>query len=123
MRNDIGLMISTMRRSRGMTQTDLADKMRVSRSTIAMWESNKREPDLESLEALADIFNVDIGSIVGSIDMDTDYELLEIRDSIHDNPDLKTMFDYSKKLRPNQLKQMISFLKTLTGDDKDNEGC
>ena len=116
MRNDIGLMISTMRRSRGLTQTDLAEKLQVSRSTVAMWESNKREPDLETLEALADIFNVDIGSIVGSVDVDADAELLGIRQSLHDNPDLRILFDLGKGCTPAELKKSIAILKTMMGD-------
>ena len=116
MRTDIGLMISTMRRSRGLTQTDLAEKMQVSRSTIAMWESNKREPDLESLEALADIFNVDIGSIVGSPDMDTDTELLALRQALHDDPDMRVLFDLAKDCTPTELRQTIAIIKALKGE-------
>lgn len=63
-REEIGLRIRTMRKSRGMTQEDLARSIDQSPSSITMYENGRREPDLETLEALADVFNVTLGSIV-----------------------------------------------------------
>ena len=53
-----------MRKSRNMTQEDLAKCIMQSASSITMYETGRREPDLETLEALADVFNVTLGSIV-----------------------------------------------------------
>ena len=61
----IGLRIKTMRQSRKMTQADLANAINQSQSSITMYENGRREPDFETLEALADIFNVPLISIVG----------------------------------------------------------
>lgn len=63
-REEIGKRIRTMRKSRGMTQEDLARSIEQSPSSITMYETGRREPDLETLEALADVFNVTLGSIV-----------------------------------------------------------
>lgn len=63
-REEIGLRIRTMRKSRNMTQEDLAKAIEQSASSITMYETGRREPDLETLEALADVFNVTLGSIV-----------------------------------------------------------
>ena len=63
-REEIGLRIRTMRKSRHMTQEDLARAIDQSASSITMYETGRREPDLETLEALADVFNVTLGSIV-----------------------------------------------------------
>lgn len=57
--------IRTMRQSRSLTQRELAKRLGVSASTIAMWETEKREPDFEALEALADEFNVPLSAITG----------------------------------------------------------
>lgn len=56
----IGTLIFTMRKSRKMTQDDLALACGVSRSAVAMWEKDDRLPSRISLEALADAFNVPI---------------------------------------------------------------
>lgn len=54
----------TMRMSRGISQSELAEEMGVSRSAVAMWENGSREPGLETLEFLADIFNVSLSALV-----------------------------------------------------------
>lgn len=63
MRGTLGERIKTMRESRGMTQVQLAAEMGVSRSAIGMYERDEREPDLDTIEALADIFNVPMSAL------------------------------------------------------------
>lgn len=58
--------IKELRTSAGLTQHDLASKLNVSQSTITMWENGKRQPDLETLEAIADFFNVDMNYLTGT---------------------------------------------------------
>lgn len=61
---DVGMKIKTMRMSRDMTQVDLARAIGKSPSAITMYESGRREPDFETLEALADAFNVPLSALV-----------------------------------------------------------
>ena len=72
-KNIIGQRIKTMRLSRRMTQEDLARAIDQSQSSITMYETGRREPDFETLEALADVFNVPIASFIdgGSIPPET----------------------------------------------------
>ena len=60
----IGQKIKTGRLSRNMTQADLAKALGVSPSAIGMWEQDRREPDFDTLEALADVFNVPMSYFV-----------------------------------------------------------
>lgn len=60
----IGNRIRTMRKSRQMTQEDLARAIGQSPSSITMYETGRREPDFETLEALADVFNVPLVSLL-----------------------------------------------------------
>jgi transcriptional regulator with XRE-family HTH domain len=57
-----GIRLKYLRRQDGLTQVQLADALGVKKSTIGMWENGKRDPDFETLEKLADYFNVNIGS-------------------------------------------------------------
>ena len=68
-REEIGLRIRTMRKSRGMTQSDLALAINQSASSITMYETGRREPDFETLEAMADTFNVPLRAIIGQDNM------------------------------------------------------
>ena len=45
-----------LRIASGMTQTETAEKLGISRSTIGMYETGAREPDFETLEQIADFF-------------------------------------------------------------------
>lgn len=62
--------IKQLRTERGITQEQLASMLKVSRSTIGMYESGKREPDFETSEAIADIFNVDMDFLMGRSDVE-----------------------------------------------------
>ena len=53
------------RLSKGWTQEDVAKRAGVARSTYANWENGKREPDFETSEKLADIFEVSVDYLRG----------------------------------------------------------
>lgn len=48
----------------GFTQEQLAEIMGIAKSTISMYENGQREPDFETIEAFADIFNVNMATLV-----------------------------------------------------------
>lgn len=69
-KKEIGRLIQTMRKSRGMTQAEVAKRIHQSPSSITMYETGRREPDFETLEALADIFNVPLSALVDEPEQD-----------------------------------------------------
>lgn len=58
----------------GMSQTDLANNLDIAKSTVSMWENGKREPNFETMEAIADYFNVDMDFLHGREKPATDYD-------------------------------------------------
>lgn len=54
-----------IREQSGLTQQQMADKLGVSRSAIGMYENGEREPNFETLELIADTFNVDMNYLLG----------------------------------------------------------
>lgn len=60
-------MLKYLRVREKMSQAELADKLGVSKSTVGMYELGKREPDFETLEAIADLFNVDMNFLLGEV--------------------------------------------------------
>ena len=56
--------LKELRCSRNLTQMKLAEDLGIAKSTISMYENGKREPDYETLELIADYFNVNIGSLL-----------------------------------------------------------
>ena len=54
-----------LRDSRHLSQDELARQLGVSKSAISMYENGNREPkDLETLEKIADFFNVDMNYLL-----------------------------------------------------------
>ena len=50
--------IKEIRMAHGYSQRDLAEKIGVSSSTVAMWETDKRAPRTKALKRLSELFNV-----------------------------------------------------------------
>lgn len=54
-----------LRKDKGLTQKQFAEKFGIAGGTIAMWETGKREPDFKTTERLADFFNVSVDYLLG----------------------------------------------------------
>ena len=59
----LGRFISTRRKQKFMTQEELANKMHVSKSAIAKWETDGGVPDRDNLYRLAEIIGVSVDSM------------------------------------------------------------
>ena len=60
----IGQLIRQLRREKGLTQEELAERFRVSVRTVSRWETGKNLPDLDLLIALTDFFEVDLRGLL-----------------------------------------------------------
>ena len=61
--------LRALRTGRGLSQMDFAKQIRISKSSVNMYERGEREPSFETLEAIADYFNVDMDYLLGKSDM------------------------------------------------------
>ena len=59
--------LKPLRKQNGLTQEQIAEKLGVSRQTIAKWERGECLPDLENVIALADIYEVTVDSLVRNV--------------------------------------------------------
>lgn len=58
-------MLKYFRIRKGLSQSELAEKLGMSASRISMYEVGKREPDFEAEEKIADFFNTDLNTLRG----------------------------------------------------------
>lgn len=63
------LKIKALRKEYGLTQKIVGDVLGVTQQTIHKYENDYIEPDIRSLELLADLFNTSIDYIVGFTDI------------------------------------------------------
>lgn len=61
---DSGVFISLLRKKNGLTQKQLAEKINVSDKAISRWETGKGYPDVNSLVALSQLFEVSVNEIL-----------------------------------------------------------
>lgn len=62
-RMSLGRFISSRRRYLRMTQEDLAEKIHVSKSAIAKWETNGGIPDRDNMQKLSSALNVSVDDL------------------------------------------------------------
>lgn len=66
-----GQRLKKLRESRGITQSELAKALKVSPSTIGMYEQSRRDPDTDTIKLLANYFNVTTDYLIGHSDNPT----------------------------------------------------
>ena len=81
-----GEKLKEARQKAGLSQEQLSEKLHVSRSAVAKWETGKGMPDIENLKAAAKLLNVSIDYL---LDEDSGFSVQSIKERI----DLK---DYEK---------------------------
>lgn len=57
--------LKLLRKNKGLTQQELAEKIDVKPSTIGMYEQGRREPDGDTLKKLSKVLNVSIDYLLG----------------------------------------------------------
>ena len=60
----LGKKLQDLRNNKGITQKELAEMMGIGQSTIAMYETDKREPDLATLAQFVNFYNISFNEIL-----------------------------------------------------------
>lgn len=144
----VGEILRVLRIKRGYSQAQLADLTGLKRSAISNYEQGTREPDLDTVELFADFFDVSIADLLGRDERDynrrlhenissiehydkyddTDKllhenhsEIMQIRESIRRNPDLREIYSLTSKATPDKMRQIRDFVRFVTKGDGDDD--
>ncbi len=63
---NFGETIAYLRKQKGMTQNELAEKMHVTDKAVSKWERNLSCPDVNTISKLADILDVSVEELIQS---------------------------------------------------------
>lgn len=63
-KHTLGMMISSLRKQKGMTQSELAEKMGVTDKAVSKWERDLSFPDITSIPKLAEIFEISVDELM-----------------------------------------------------------
>ena len=61
----LGQRLASLRKTKGISQSELAQLLNLGQSTIAMYETDKRQPDVATICSIANIFHVSIDYLLG----------------------------------------------------------
>ena len=59
-----GRLIASLRKEKGLTQREVADKLGICPKTVSKWETGKGFPDVSLIAKLSDVFAVDISKLL-----------------------------------------------------------
>ena len=77
----IGETIANLRKQKGMTQSELAEKMNVTDKAVSKWERDLSCPDINTISKLADILDVSVDELLKA--KKQDYSNNKIKDLIN----------------------------------------
>ena len=136
-----GDRIRTLRKNKGYSQEKLADMLGVTKQTVSQYERGVRKPDVHTIEALCDIFNVSSDYLLGMADrtirlvgeddlakLDTsdesgyyyDPETAALAQELYDNKELGLLMSASRKMSPEALRNLTALVESMIKDEKDN---
>lgn len=62
--NSVGKNIKKLRSEKGITQEQLAERLHVTRQAVSNWETGKTQPDIDTLSALAECFEITVEEVI-----------------------------------------------------------
>jgi transcriptional regulator with XRE-family HTH domain len=122
--------IKELRVQKGLNQNDLAKELSVAQNTISQWETGKRNIDNEDIILLCGFFDVSSDYLLGLSDQkngipptepdfpDPDEEFWELRDKLHKRPEMKILFDASKKATKEDIETVAKLMDRLSNKDE-----
>lgn len=70
--------LALLRRERGLSQLDLAERMDVSRQAVSRWETGAGVPSVENLKGLSDLYGVSLDYLVRDVAERSTAEEIEV---------------------------------------------
>ena len=111
-------MLKMLRKARGLSQIELAERLKVSTGLIGMYETGQRKPSYDMLEAIADYFNVDLDYLIGRTDKTTvvtdEMQAIQaLREQLRDSPATNALLSATKDLSEDDIKALADMAKRL----------
>ena len=77
-----GTIVAELRKAKGMTQADLAQKMGITDKAVSKWERDLSYPDIASIPRLAEILGVSVDELMSAEKAGSNKKLSDMEDII-----------------------------------------
>lgn len=101
MRNTFGERLRRLRYAAEMTQLNVAQRVGVARSTYALWETDARRPDVESLTRLAALFQIRVDFLLTG----------QVASAPEIPPELRIFARATSELSPEELEELLAIAR------------
>ncbi|MHC1747514.1 MAG: helix-turn-helix domain-containing protein [Cellulosilyticaceae bacterium] len=117
-----GTILKSLRKQHKMTQSELAKKLKISASTVGMYEQNRRAPDNQTLNDIANIFSVSVDYLLGRTDMPMSLSFNNSSSNrsneLIEREPLKKLMEQVKDLPDKEIIRIMNIIKALElGED------
>ena len=113
-------VLKKLRSQRGLSQARLAEGLNLSKSIIGAYETGDKKPSFETLELIADYFNVDVDYLLGRESGSTYYldpETARLADEMKNSPGRRVLMSAAEDLTPEETIEVIDFINNLKKGD------
>nr|DAY28480.1 MAG TPA: repressor protein [Caudoviricetes sp.] len=123
----LGCRLKSLRKNMQLTGEEFGAKMNVSKPTVSLWESDKRTPNAEMLQKIANFFDVSVDYLlIGKINTTNDgyyydTEVAELAEQIKNDPELRILLDAKRNLSKQDMKAIINITKSLLQRERGDE--
>lgn len=108
-----GQILKKLRKSRGLTQEQLSHKLNLSRSQIKNWETDRYQPDIDTLVIIASFFNVSVDVLIG---FKSDFEDEPLRELLSN---VQTTYTTLNEHQRERFCKQVSVLIDMLEDNQD----
>lgn len=98
--NNIGEKIKNIRKSQGLTQKQLGEKLGISQALVNQYENGKRKPKVEQIQRIANALSVDLSELTEQI--------------TYNGTDYLNTYDNMVFIKPEKLNKVIELYKNET---------
>ncbi len=111
-----GSNIGYLRKKKGMTQEDFAERMYVSRQTVSRWETDSVYPDVETVIKLCEVLECDMETLVrgDATNENVPCEPVQSFDNAHGKPQPRAKFRVDVVLLHAAISAIVAVLATAT---------
>lgn len=114
-----GERLRELRDGKKIPQRLLAEKLGVTQQAVAKWENDKAEPDIATINKLADFFEVDANYLLGRTDVPTPINTDDLPETVA--PYLPEGFDELSPEAKEEVLNFIDYIMVKYGTEKDKK--
>lgn len=99
--------LKEIRKSKGLTQKDMAEKIGVAKSTYSLYESGKREPNILTIKKIAKVLDISASELLNiKVNVNENLRLvfLKYQSFEYDKEDLKMIDKLLNKMKKDRIK-------------------